>query len=714
MFSDDSDAEDTYELTINEHYAKAFEYRKEREELAKLKEKYGSDVDEGGEDEDDSEDAESEDEDGEELTPAVDAAILRTLARIKRRDPAIYESGKDIFEEEKERTKDGHLSRRAEKDKSKPLTMRQHALASALDGASSRSASPEPLTHIEEQKELRRETITAFHAAAKVEAEEDEEDFLIPREKTKDEIEKEAEEYRAFLQREVGEDLSGLVTVEDDAAGVLQGVDEDSDSGRPKKKGKKDRQKEKKSTKHKQEEDQEFLMNYILNRGWIDKSARRLPTYKEITSSKNGGRRASADPDSISDSNKLGLGSDAGEEDGPLDAPLDEDDFDEVADRFESSYNFRFEEPGADQIARYPRTLPELVRRQDTSRKEAREKKKARKEEELLKKKEEVKRLKALKLKELRAKLERIGQEGGKRLEDTEALQDLDLEGEWDPEKHDQQMAQIYEDDGEGEDNFVGDEKPQWADDIDIGDIALPEDDGDDSTSKKKKKKKKKKKDADEDAMDEGGVDVDEMDADVERVPMDEEEWDGTEEMRKRKLEEYMDAVYGLDFNDMVGGMPTRFKYAKVEPQHFGLTPSEILMATDAELNSYMGVKKIAPYRKEGKGRTWDSKRTERLKELKSKLKERGVGGSLQASVAAQEKKRRKGKKERMREKAAAGADGDAIKEEQESEEENMTKESRTRVPEERGEKEEPQEDGGAPSKKRRRRHKKSTATAAE
>lgn len=50
------------------------------------------------------------------------------------------------------------------------------------------------------------------------------------------------------------------------------------------------------------------------------------------------------------------------------------------------------------------------------------------------------------------------------------------------------------------------------------------------------------------------GVDPEEMDADVERPPTleDEEEWDGTEEMRKRKLEEYMDEIYGLDFNDMV------------------------------------------------------------------------------------------------------------------------------------------------------------------
>lgn len=70
------------------------------------------------------------------------------------------------------------------------------------------------------------------------------------------------------------------------------------------------------------------------------------------------------------------------------------------------------------EIARHPRNLTSAVRRQDTTRKEARERRKARKEEELLQKREEVKRLKALKMKELQRRLERIGKEGG--------LQDVD------------------------------------------------------------------------------------------------------------------------------------------------------------------------------------------------------------------------------------------------------------------------------------------------
>lgn len=177
----------------------------------------------------------------------------------------------------------------------------------------------------------------------------------------------------------------------------------------------------------------------------------------------------------------------------------------------------------------------------------------------MLKKKEEVKRLKALKMKDIRSKLERIGKEGGKKVDETEgsytmpdntlvkyslvvtALQELDLEGEWDSDAHDRQMSKIY---GMDEDEFAGEEKPSWDDDIDIADI-VPEE----AEESSKKKKKKKKKKAEEEYGD--GVDVDEMDADVAKE-VDDEEWDGTEEMRKQKLDEYMDELYGLEFNDVV------------------------------------------------------------------------------------------------------------------------------------------------------------------
>jgi protein KRI1 len=65
-----------------------------------VKEKYGSDFEEEDEGDSDSESDESEDEYGEELTPAVDAALLRTLAKIRRKDPEIYDSSVGVFDGE--------------------------------------------------------------------------------------------------------------------------------------------------------------------------------------------------------------------------------------------------------------------------------------------------------------------------------------------------------------------------------------------------------------------------------------------------------------------------------------------------------------------------------------------------------------------------------------------------------------------------------------
>lgn len=63
-----------------------------------MKEKYGSDYEPGEGDDDDDSESETEDEDGEELTPAVDAAILRTLTRIRDKDPSIYDGSKNVFQ----------------------------------------------------------------------------------------------------------------------------------------------------------------------------------------------------------------------------------------------------------------------------------------------------------------------------------------------------------------------------------------------------------------------------------------------------------------------------------------------------------------------------------------------------------------------------------------------------------------------------------------
>jgi protein KRI1 len=143
--------------------------------------------------------------------------------------------------------------------------------------------------------------------------------------------------------------------------------------------------------------------------------------------------------------------------------------------------------------------------------------------------------------------------------------------------------------------------------------------------------------------------------------------------------------------------MPTRFKYATTAPQTFALTPAEVLMATDQDLNQYVSVKRYAPSRAE----KWDSNRGERLKEFREKLKERvGDTGTRHRNEDAAPKKRL-GKKERQKRKAATVADGGDVDEGRtaSSKKQKIVSEEPEDGVEEVGE-------NGPSKKKRRRKHK--------
>ena len=253
-----------------------------------------------------------------------------------------------------------------------------------------------------------------------------------------------------------------------------------------------------------------FLIDFVLSRGWVDKT-------KEVEEDEN-----------------LGI----------------DEEIEERAEELEFKHNFRFEQPGAEMIPAFGRSIEGSLRRPDNKRKEQREAVTKRKAEEKAKEKEEVKRLKNIKKDEIKEKLKELEKVSGKKI----AKEDIDLDSDFDPEEHDRRMAKLFDEKyyGDGDSNEdmseIDDEKESHA----------PPKKAIKSVSKVLEKKEKKEK----------------------------------------KLGDIMDEYYKLDYEDKIEDLPCRFKYvSNVPASSFGLDVKEILEANDKALNSHISIKKLAPYR---------------------------------------------------------------------------------------------------------------------
>lgn len=614
LFGNGSDAITEQQLSINQSYAERYHHNKRRQQLEQLKEKYGPNADlEEDEDESDSEDV-TEDEDGEQLTPQMDAAILRTLQRIRNKETDLYDPKNRVFDTEQAALQSARMSSDVnyKSNSRKKMTLQDYQRSRMLDAMKHSSDpakdfaeatvhngknddQPIPTTHDDEQEAIRAEFLRAAQ-----DSEGQDDLFQVRKAEGGDES-----TYHSILMGALGKDAS-----EDKIRELLR--DHTHDESRSK-------------------ENEDFLMNYILNRGWVE---------SDIPSS-------TSEPARNWDAEAEDLDSEAS--------------FDSAAEAFEHAYNFRFEDPSLAQksfaIESFPRHSEDSIRRPDDRRKKARHDRAARKKEEKDSKMRELNQLKALKRQEIAEKLKKLREvSGSDNRMDGHAFDGIDFDADFDPAEHDRLMQSQFDDEYYAMEDR---EKPRWDGDWEIDDIISSEtkpekkkkqkraseegmdadfvDNQDAKLSKKERKalKKKEKKAAKNKGKQEHEVDADDMDADKTESQI-------TETDRKQKARDLMDEYYNLGYEDMIGDTPTRFKYASVPKDNYGLSAVEILLADDADLNNVVGLKHLQPYRR---GPSKPSNLKKRLKRFREDLDAR------EQPVEQEErpKKKRLGKKERQK-----------------------------------------------------------------
>lgn len=304
----------------------------------------------------------------------------------------------------------------------------------------------------------------------------------------------------------------------------------------------------------------------------------------------------------------------------------DDDEEEDLAEKFEHAYNLRFEDPNTanERLVTHARDIANKhsVRREEVnSRKKRRLAEQEKKEAERRERHEERARLRKLKLEELEEKVKKIQQAAGMRGAD---LNDEDwamiLDDDFDDKKWEEEMQKRFDDNYYAEADAVSDnedaegsskskrrpKKPTWDDDIDIQDL-VP--DFDDETDKKPEFSLS---DIEEDVeMVEGeGEDQEESAKSKKKSKKAAKDEKKEAKAERRRLEALVDRELDLEpsllptaGSSKTGHARTTFRYRETSPTTYGLTARDILMAEDKQLNEFAGLKKLASFRDEEKKR---------------------------------------------------------------------------------------------------------------
>ncbi|KAL1868662.1 hypothetical protein VTK73DRAFT_3578 [Phialemonium thermophilum] len=558
------------ELKINEEYARRFEHNKKREELHRLEEKYKSaktkeaNGDSGSET--DSSEDETEDDEGFLITEDLDAEISATLQAIKNKDPRIYDKSAVFY-----KPFDPENDPPAKEKKEKPIYLRDYHRERYLRGEigaddEENAGTEKQKTYAEEQDDLKQSILSEIKAAEAANDSEEwsgDEAFMKPKEKQPEKLNEDGiHPSRAAKVKLTEEDIAN--------------ADKDPEG---------------------------YLAKFMASRAWAEGAASGWEPFE----------------------------SDEGEDD------------DNLAEQFEHAYNMRFEDPEkSNEVLRsYSRSLvaARSVRKEElTGRKKQRMLEKEKKEAEKREREEERRRLRRLKLEEAQEKLKKIKEAAGvsgKALKEEDWIQFLDEA--WDDERWEEEMKRRFGDayyaepegvsDSSDEDDAAeGDKKkkkkkkkpkkPKWDDDIDVKDI-LP--DFDDEVKPDITLTESEQEAAENGAAEEAEEEEESDFSDAERPAkkrkttkdIKKERAEAKRQARQElaRLEALVDTKLELEHPRALakssdGGKTGGFRYRETSPNSFGLTARDILLApSDAALNEFAGLKKLATFRDEEKKR---------------------------------------------------------------------------------------------------------------
>ncbi|KAL7455380.1 hypothetical protein ACHAWC_006922, partial [Mediolabrus comicus] len=572
--SSSSSSSNNNAFNINTKYAREYEQRKRREELTKHR-KVDFDLGEDNNADDDSSSSESEDEEGDLLTPHLDAQIIKTLKALKRKDDSVYDRNSTFYDKNNDSdddTESGGENKEKMKRKTYKDVVREQILEQMDDEDDTKDSSKKKdtdtdgsagdLAYDEEQRDIRRAFLESTRDGGndnESENDSDDDDWIKPKTKSKSSSDNQDndedgddDEARKLWEQEL-QDTEAVAASGKSTNGLVDPHGEVKDGDK-------------------------FLMEFMTHKKWLE----------------NGADKFNPDKDNDDDQSLEDL---------------------ERMDEFESKYNFRFEEAAdtahnnmdsgaSHSIVHYARgsNAENVLRRKDESRRQKRLARKERKAEERKAKEEQLKRLKNARREELDERMKQVrnvlGNEDGQAADaalgsaEEEMILKL-MEGDYNPEKFEQVMNSVYGDE------YYEKEDGAWKNDQDVKrDLASGQEESDILGDGEMYDE--------ENADDADNYDEDVYDEDYEE---EEDEYDDGQahfeaeneetEMDKKLKNKMMDELYKLDYEDIIGDMPTRFKYRTVERNSYGLSTEEILFAKDSSLKQFVSLKKMATYNEE-------------------------------------------------------------------------------------------------------------------